>query len=152
MKKIYKILVLWFLIGTIYYALEGIWHIRSGGYANIVMLPIGGLCGICIGSINQIPKFYNLKIIFQCLISTIIVLSIEFISGCILNIWLQLNIWNYSNYAFNILGQICLPYGLLWFIISPFAIWLEDVLRYKFWREGEYYSLLSIYKDLFTLK
>ena len=151
-SKIFKILLLWLIIGSIYFTLEGFWHIPSGGYANIIMLPIGGLCGICVGTINQIPKFYNMKIIYQSLISTFIILFIEFISGCILNLGLNLDLWDYSNLPFNILGQVCLLYGILWFLISPLAIWLEDYLRYMLWNEGEYYSLLSIYKDLITLK
>ena len=150
MKRVHKVLILWAVIGSMYFILEGIWHIPSGGYANIIMLPIGGLCGLCIGAINQIPKFYNMKIIFQCAISTIIVLYIEFISGCILNLGLNLNIWDYSDHAFNILGQICLYYGVMWFSISPFVIWLEDRLRYVFWKEGTPYTLLSIYRDLIT--
>lgn len=151
MKKMLKVLILWFIIGAIYFVLEGLWRIPSGGYANIIMLPIGGLCGILIGSINQIPKFYNSSVLRQCLISTFIVLLVEFISGCIVNLWLGLNIWDYSNRPLNILGQICIQYGLLWFAISPAAIWLEDALRYKLWGEGEYYSIISIYKELLYL-
>lgn len=151
-KRIFKLLILWFIIGAIYYALEGIWHMKVGGYANIVMLPVGGLCGICIGALNQVPRFYNSRVIYQALIGMVIILLIEFLSGVLLNIMLDLNIWDYSDRAFNIMGQICLHYGILWFLISPFAIWLEDTLRYKFWDEGEYYSLLQIYKEFVTLK
>lgn len=152
MKKLVKVLILWAIIGSMYFVLEGLWHIPSGGYANIIMLPIGGLCGICIGAINQIPKFYNMRIVFQSLLSTIIVLTIEFLSGCILNLGLGLNLWDYSLYPFNILGQVCLHYGVLWFLISPFAIWIEDRLRYILWKEGSPYTLLSIYVDLITFK
>lgn len=153
MKRLLKLLAIWFIIGTLYFVLEGLWRIpTTGGYANIIMLPIGGLCGLAIGSINQIPKFYNMKIIYQALISAVIVTLIEFLSGCILNIWLGLGIWNYSNLPLNICGQVCLLYSFLWFLISPFAIWLEDMIRYKLWNEGEYYSIISIYKDLITIK
>lgn len=152
MKRIIKLLTLWAIIGSMYFVLEGIWRIPSGGYANIVMLPIGGLCGVCIGYLNQLPRFYNMKIVYQCCISTCIVTLIEFISGCILNLGLGLNIWDYSHRPFNVLGQICLPYSVLWFLISPIAIWLEDYLRYKLWQEGSYYTLSSIYKDLITFK
>lgn len=147
-----KILILWFILGACYFVLEGIWHIPSGGYANIIMLPIGGLCGVCIGAINQVPCFYNSKIFYQCVISTLIILLIEFFSGCVLNIILQLNLWDYSERPLNLLGQVCPLYGILWFILSPCAIWLEDKLRYIFWEEGHPYTLLSIYRDLITLR
>ena len=146
-----KILAIWFILGTFYFTLEGIWRIPKGGYANIVMLPIGGLCGICVGSINQIPKFYNMKVIYQSIIGAVITTIIEFISGLFLNCYLQLGIWDYSNLPFNILGQVCLPFSLIWFVIMPLCIWLEDKIRYVFWNEGSNYSLKSIYVEFITL-
>lgn len=151
-NKIIKLLILWFILGMCYFTLEGLWRIPKGGYANIIMLFIGGLCGLLIGSINQIPKFYNLAIWKQSFIGTIIALIVEYISGYILNIRLGLHIWDYSNLYFNINGQICLLYTVLWFLLIPTAIWLEDWLRYKLWDEGDYYSLVSIYKELITGK
>ena len=152
MKKIIKVLFLWFIIGMIYFTVEGLWRIPKGGYANIIMLPIGGLCGILIGGINQIPKFYNLKIYKQSLIGTIIVLTVEYILGFILNVIFKLNIWDYSNLKFNLNGQICLTYAVLWFILMPAAIWIEDYLRFIFWKEGCKYGLISIYKEFITFK
>lgn len=152
MKKTLKILSLWAILGGIYFILEGIWHIPAGGYANIIMLPIGGLCGVCVGSINQYKKFYNMKVVYQCAISTFIILFIEFLSGCIFNLWLGLNIWDYSDHVCNLYGQICIYYGVLWFFLSPLAIWLEDTLRYKLWGEGSLYTVSSIYVELFKFK
>lgn len=152
MKNTSKILIIWFLMGSCYYVLEGIWKIPKGGYANIVMLLVGGLCGLAVGSINQIPKFYNMKIIYQSLIGALITLCIEFLSGLVLNVWLGLGIWDYSNLPFNLLGQVCLPFGLLWFLIMPLAIWLEDTIRYKLFQEGTYYSLKQIYLEFITFK
>lgn len=152
MKKIMRLLALWFIIGALYYVLEGLWRIPKGGYANIVMLPIGGLCGITVGSINQIPRFFKLPVIVQSLIGAGMVLVVELAAGLILNVWLGLGIWNYSNLPGNILGQICLPFAFLWLLIMPFAIWLEDTLRWGFGWNGKWYSLGSIYKEFFTLK
>ena len=146
-----KILAIWFILGTFYFTLEGIWRIPKGGYANIVMLPIGGLCGICVGSINQIPKFYNMKVIYQSILGALIVTFIEFISGLVLNCYLGLGIWDYSNLPFNILGQICLLFSLIWLSIMPLCIWLEDKIRYVLWNEGSNYSLKSIYVEFITL-
>lgn len=152
MKRMAKILSIWFLIGAIYYALEGFYRLPRGGYANVIMLLVGGICGGLVGSINQIPAFYNMKIIVQSLIGTIITLVVEFLSGLILNIYLGLHIWDYSRLPFNILGQICLPFALIWFIMMPLAIWLEDTFRYEFLGEGQKYSLLSIYLEFITFK
>jgi uncharacterized membrane protein len=147
-----KVLIIWFTLGMVYFTIEGIWRIPKGGYANICMLPIGGLCGFLVGSINQVPKFYNMKIIYQSLIGAIIVTVVEFLSGCILNLYLGLGIWDYSNLPFNLLGQICLPFTLIWFAIMPLCIWLEDKIRYLFFKEGVSYSLKSIYVEFITFK
>lgn len=149
MKKIVKALILWFCLGAIYYVIEGIWRIPRGGYANIAMLPIGGLCGLAVGYINQIPKFYQMKVLHQSLIGAALVLCVEFLAGLILNVWLGLGLWDYSGLPFNLMGQICLIYGVLWVFLMPFAIWLEDTLRWGFWRDREIYSLGSIYKEFF---
>lgn len=152
MKNTPKILVIWFLMGSIYYALEGLYRLPRGGYANILMLFIGGLCGLAVGSINQFPKFYKMKVINQALIGTFITLLIEFLTGCILNIGLGMHIWDYSDLPFNVLGQICLPFAFIWFLLMPLAIWLEDAIRNKLFGEGTYYTLKSIYVEFFTLK
>lgn len=44
-------------------------------------------------------------------------------------------IWDYSNMPFNIIGQICLPFTVAWYILSLLAIVLDDHLRY--WIFGE---------------
>ena len=146
--KISRILVLWLCLGMIYLTIEGIWR----GWTNIVMLPIGGFCGIAIGAVNQSPKFYKCRIVWQCLIGALLVLLVEFISGCVLNLWLGLDIWDYTGKFGNIMGQVCVQYGILWFFLIPFAIWIEDYLRWLFWHEENPYSLWSIYKELFTFK
>ena len=145
-----RFLILWMITGMLYYTGEGIWRIGNGGWANIVMLPIGGLCGVLVGSLHKIPRFYSMRVITQALLGTCIVLTIELLTGIVLNRWLGLQIWDYTGQPGNIMGQICLPYGVLWFAIMPFTIWLEDRLRWSLWREGSPYSLGDIYKKLWT--
>ncbi len=116
------------------------------------MLFVGGLCGTLIGSINQIPKFYNMSVFKQSLIGTGIVLVIEYIAGYILNIKMGLDIWDYSDMFFNINGQICLEFGLLWLLLMPAAIWLEDFIRFKFWNEGTGYGLKDVYMEFLGLR
>lgn len=68
-------------------------------------------------------------------ISSVLITLIEFISGCIINIRFNLNVWDYSNMPFNILGQICIPFMILWFFLSVLGIILDDYLRYWFFDE-----------------
>ena len=152
LNKVLKILAIWFLMGMVYFVIEGIWRIPKGGYANISMLAVGGLCGLLIGSINQIPKFYNMSVWRQSIIGTAVVLIIEYISGYILNIKMGLDIWDYSDMVLNVNGQICLEFALIWFLLMPAAVWLEDFIRFKFWGEGVEYGLKDIYLEFFGIK
>ena len=154
MRKLHHWLILWFLLGQQYFTLEALYRfiLKGGEKAHIAMLAVGGLVCISIGAVNQIPRFYNSKIIVQAAVGTLITLIIELAAGLILNVWLGQAIWDYTGLPGNILGQISLPFAAIWFFLMPLAIWLEDTFCYYFWGEGECYSLASIYKDFVTFK
>ena len=118
-------LLMFIIFGLCYLLIEIIWR----GYTHWTMFIVGGLCGLLIGLINEKNK--KMPLLKQCFISTIIVTVIEFISGCIINLYFNLNVWDYSTMPFNLLGQICLPYCLLWFLLSIAVIKLDDWIRAK---------------------
>ena len=151
-----RVLTIWAALGAVYVALEILFRGRS----HPAMLIVGGLCGVLVGAINQRPGFYRAPVIVQAMIGALIVLAVEFVSECVLNLWLGLDIWDYSNQPGNVLGQICPVFGLLWFLIMPLAIWAEDTARWLIWayertvygKAGEPpgiapYSLKSVYMD-----
>lgn len=98
------------------------------------MLLLAGFLFIIIGLLNEIWE-WETSILLQILISTCLATFLEFIVGYIINIKLGWNIWDYSNVPFNFMGQICLPYTLLWAIVSLIAIFLDDIIRWKFFNE-----------------
>ena len=116
--------------GTVYILMELAWR----GYSHIAMFVVGGIAFLCIGRINEYLP-WDLSFWIQCLAGDAIILILEFVSGCILNLWLQLNIWDYSNLPLNILGQVCLPFAIIWYLAAAFAIVADDYLRY--WLFGE---------------
>ena len=59
------------------------------------------------------------------------ILSAEFITGCIVNLWLGLNVWDYSGLPGNILGQTCPQFALLFLPLSAIAIVVDDFVRWK---------------------
>ena len=124
MKKILKKEFFIFIIfGISYFFLEIIYR----GHSHWTMILLGGLVSVLIGLINEItPK---MEIVCQMLLGTIIITVLEFIFGYILNLKLRLGIWDYSSLPFNIMGQICLSFSFLWFILSYFIIILDDILR-----------------------
>jgi uncharacterized membrane protein len=126
-----KDLILFLMMGFLYYRIEILWR----GYSHWSMVIVGGLCGLLIGQINEVFT-WNMALWKQQSIATVIVLALEFISGCILNIWLKLGIWDYSLMPFNVLGQVCLIFAFLWYWLSLACIILDDLLRWKLF--GEY--------------
>lgn len=130
MAQVGKYLVL-FCIGGISYLLI---EILYRGHTHWTMGILGGLCFLLIGLINNIFSF-NLSFILQMFISAIIITILEFLSGLLLNVYLGLNIWDYSHLPFNIMGQICLPFFIIWFFLSPIAIVADDFIRWKFFHE-----------------
>ena len=116
--------------GCVYFLIEMAWR----GHSHWTMAVLGGVCFVLIGDINEfIP--WNMPLILQGAIGSGIVTVLELVSGIILNLWLGLGIWDYSNMPFNLLGQICLPFTLLWVALSIVAVVLDDWLRY--WLFGE---------------
>lgn len=104
------------------------------GFSHISMFLAGGACFILIGLLNEIIS-WDMSVISQMVISAIIVTSIEFIAGIIVNVWLKLNVWDYSKMPYNFMGQICLLYTDIWFFLSPLAILMDDYLRYFLLKE-----------------
>ena len=135
MNKAFKHFCLVCLGGTVYILIEIIWRaIRNSTPTHWTMFILGGIVFLFIGGINEYLP-WDMPIWIQCYIGCIIILLLEFIFGCVLNIWLGLNIWDYSNVPFNVLGQICLPYAIAWYFLTAFAIIADDYLRYLFFKE-----------------
>ena len=130
LKAILKHAVLALCGGCVYFLIEMAWR----GHSHWTRAVLGGVCFVLIGDINEfIP--WNMPLILQGAIGSGIVTVLELVSGIILNLWLGLGIWDYSNMPFNLLGQICLPFTLLWVALSIVAVALDDWLRY--WLFGE---------------
>lgn len=142
MKKILKTLgkyLFLFGVGGLIYALI---EILFRGYTHWTMVILGGICFIAVGLINEILS-WDTPLILQGAIGGIIITILEFITGCIVNIHLGWNVWDYSDMLFNIQGQICLPFTAIWIIVAMIGIILDDYLRYWiFHEEKPHYSLV----------
>ena len=130
MKRYHKEIILGFIGGLLYIIIELIWR----GYSHWTMFVLGGICFILLGRINEVIP-WDMPLWLQVLIGTAIITGLEFITGCIVNLWLGWNVWDYSNVPFNVLGQICLPYILLWIPISLAGIVSDDYLRHWLFKE-----------------
>ncbi len=125
-----KIMVLYSIGGALYTIIELLFR----GHTHWTMFFVGGLCFVLVGAINQVYP-HEMALISQMLIAAIIITAVEFASGMIINVWLGLGVWDYRHMPYNLYGQVCLVFFLAWFFLSPFAILLDDFLRYKMFGE-----------------
>lgn len=103
---------------------------------------LGGACFVLIGLINEVFT-WDTPLCLQGIIGSLIVTTLEFISGLILNVWLNLDIWDYSRVPFNVMGQICPRFTIGWFFIAIVAVIVDDWLRYRlFDEEKPHYRLV----------
>ena len=123
MKKLLKNLLIFSIFGLTYGLIEILWR----GYTHPSMVIVGGICGLLIGLLNEKNKKKNL--LLQMVEGMVIVTVLEFVSGIILNLCLGLNVWDYSNMRFNLLGQVCPQFCIAWFFLSYFVIRIDDLLR-----------------------
>lgn len=129
-KNIFKYCMLFILGGFLYYNIEILWR----GYSHWTMFILGGICFIYAGIQNEYTSWEE-PLWKQVLKVDAFVLIAEFITGCIVNLWFGLNIWDYSNLKFNVLGQSSLLFAVLFLPLCLVAIVLDDYVRYWFFKE-----------------
>lgn len=125
----FKYITIFLTGGIIYMIMEMIWR----GHTHISMGILGGICVVLIGIINEI--YHDIPLLYQAPLGSIIITILEYISGYILNMTLGLNIWDYSDLPFNVDGQVCLYYSLLWMVLSMVASVIDDVIRQRIFGE-----------------
>ena len=129
-KIFIKYLILFLLGGHTYYGIEILWR----GYSHYSMIICGGICFIYAGLQNEQVE-WDYPFWKQVLRVEAFILSAEFITGCIVNLWLGLNVWDYSGLPGNILGQTCPQFALLFLPLSAIAIIVDDFIRWKWFGE-----------------
>jgi hypothetical protein len=123
MKQIKKFLLL-FVLGAIGYgSIEMIWR----GRTHWTMMIAGGLCFILFSMVAEL--FRGHSAILKATVCAVGVTAIEFIFGVIFNLWLRMGIWDYSDRTFNILGQVCPFFTVLWAGIALAFLPLADMIN-----------------------
>lgn len=125
-----KHFILFSIGGFAYIIIEMLWR----GCSHWSMFFLGGICFVFLGKINEFFP-WDMPLFIQMIIGAFMITVLEFAAGYILNIHLDLNVWDYSDMPFNIMGQICIPYTALWFILSGACVMFDDFLRYYLFNE-----------------
>lgn len=130
MKKLSEYLFLGFLGGCLYYGFE----ILFRGFSHWTMFLLGGICLVFFTVQGRMVHWEDplWRQILRCMV---FVISMEFITGIIVNKWLHLGVWDYSNLPFQIFGQVCLRFSIIFSGLCALGIILGGYLLY--WMYGE---------------
>ena len=132
MRQYLKLMFLFAAGGLLYNLLELIYR----GWTHWTMFFLGGFCFIALGAINEVIP-WAMPLWQQVLIGACIITALEFVTGCIVNLWLGWGVWDYSGIPGNILGQVCPKFFGLWLLVALAGIILDDCLRYWWWDEEQ---------------
>lgn len=121
-NRIKKYLTSFALGAACYSCAEMLWR----GHTHWTMALTGGACTAMIYAMNRRMRDKNLAL--RCLYGCGIITAAELCVGVVVNRLLGWEVWDYSEMRFNFLGQICLLYCGMWYILSLPAIALSNWL------------------------
>lgn len=109
--------------GVLYFGLE----VLLRGFSHLSMAVCGAICFWFMYRLSR--RRPDLSLLSRALLSTLFITTVELIAGCILNLELELNLWDYSDLHYHLLGQICLSQSAVWFLLSFPAFGLCRLIR-----------------------
>lgn len=113
-----------FLIGAVLYTLS---ELIYRGYSHITMFFAGGISFFIIYICEK--RIFGIKPVYRCIIYAFLITALEFVFGVVFNIMLGMNVWDYSDQPFNILGQVCPGFVLMWMALAFPAVFLCKLIR-----------------------
>ena len=118
-------IIRWLCGGLLYGLLEIIWR----GYTHWTMILLAVALCVPLDLANE--RFpWELSHLTQAVLGGLVVTAGELLAGLVLNVWLGLGIWDYSNQWGNLWGQICPLYAGLWCLLAGPVIVAFDWLDY----------------------
>ena len=136
--------LLWMWTGGIYFFGEVVWKTSQGRPETIswTMFALAIVLAIPLERFGaELP--WEMPLLGQAAICALAITAVEFAAGLFLNVWLGLGVWDYSNLAGNIMGQVCPQFMALWFVLSIVGIVMLDWMRYAVeGGERPHYTLL----------
>lgn len=112
-----------YVFGAIGYgALETLWR----GYTHWTMIVTGGFC-CCL--MHLIATRMDEPLWKKWIMCMAVVTAVEFAVGCAVNLRLGWQVWDYSDLALNLMGQICPLFSFFWFLLSIPCVYLSRLLK-----------------------
>lgn len=130
MKRFLEIMFLFFVGGSVYYTFE----IMFRGYSHWTMFVLGGIC-LCFFWIQGMAVQWKDPLWRQLIRCMIFVTSMEFTTGIIVNKWLKIAVWDYSALPFNLFGQICVQFMIIFSGLAMVGIFLSGYFMHWIFNE-----------------
>ncbi len=118
-----------FLLGFFLY---GLLETIGRGYTHWSMTILGGIALSILYRMEHQTLSYRSRAFFGALFIT----AAEFSVGILENIILGWDVWDYSDVWCSFLGQICLPFSCLWFLLCIPASYLCTAIYFRFHERG----------------
>ena len=88
--------------------LELLWR----GFTHWSMFVLGGVCYLLVGRVavwccGRLPMW------FCCATNTLLITALEFVTGCLVNLHLGWDVWDYATQPLNLMGQVCIGFSAL---------------------------------------
>ena len=131
MHKAVLSVLLWTWAGAVYFFLEVAWKTLRGEPEAIswTMFLLAILLAVPLERFGaELP--WEMPLALQALICGTAITVAELAAGMVLNVWLNMDVWDYSNMPGNLWGQICPQFWALWCVLSIGAIVALDWVRY----------------------
>lgn len=112
MKEIVKDAEIFAIGGVSYGAIEIMWR----QYTHWTMIITGGICFYTLYKLSKGRE--NTPLWKKCLLGSAVITTAEFLTGVVVNMIFDMNVWDYSGLPLNLFGQICLLYSFLWALLS----------------------------------
>ena len=123
--KVFETVFVFFSGAVGYWALELVWR----GETHWTMAITGGLCFLII---YVLANFMKQPLWQKWIMSAACVTAVEFLVGSVVNVRLGWDVWDYSLTQMNFMGQISLPFFLIWLALSIPTVLLCNIMRYFF--------------------
>ena len=123
-KRLSEYLFLGTLGGTLYYTFEVIFR----GFSHWSMFLLGGLCLVFFAQVGWCVIF---------------VTACEFITGIFVNKIMGWAVWDYTDQPFQLMGQICLPFAIIFSGLCVLGIFLSSyLLHFLYGEEQPHFHIL----------
>ena len=135
---VWERLGMWLMGGGLYCLVETAWR----GWTHWTMFLAGGTLFLLVG-LERGKQPCRWSLVSQAVVGGLTITIGEFVTGCIVNLWLGMQVWGYSDKPYNLLGQISLSTTALWCAVALIAVLVYDLAHWLiFGGERPRYRLL----------